>query len=63
MTAGRMIVMMTSWRVYWLLICIAGGLVYVGCYVYERLILAGWGLDNGGGYFVGGGRAWESAGG
>ena len=45
MTVERMIVMMTSWRAYWLLICIAGG------------------LGNGGGYFVGGGRAWESAGG
>ena len=37
MTVERMIVMMTSWRAYWLLICIAGGLVYVEIYVYERL--------------------------
>jgi hypothetical protein len=28
----------TEWRAHGLRICIAGGLVYVGCYVYERLI-------------------------
>jgi hypothetical protein len=61
MAAGRMIVMMTSWRAYWLPICIAGGLVYVGSHVYERLISEGWDLGNGSGFFVGGGGAWDSA--